>query len=87
MHVEAVAGQEHLFVVDEALELTVQVGDTLSLLPWGGDAEGVTTEGLRWKLEGATLPFGTTRGISNEAERETVRISLESGLLLVSHHR
>lgn len=87
MRIEAVAGREHLFVIAQTLTLDGNVGDIVSLLPWGGDAGGVTTQGLRWALESATLPFGTTRGISNEMIAAIATISLEAGLLLVAHHR
>jgi thiamine pyrophosphokinase len=60
-------------------------GDTVSLIPWGGLAEGVTTEGLRWPLRGETLYPEKTRGVSNEMLAEIATISLKSGLLLVIH--
>lgn len=60
-------------------------GDLLSLLPVGGDAEGVTTEGLAYPLHGETLFLGQARGISNVFEEETARIWLRSGVLLVVH--
>lgn len=42
------------------------VGMTISIIPMGGDAHGVTTRGLRWDLSDATLYHGTTHGVSNE---------------------
>ncbi len=62
-------------------------GDLVSLLPWGGPAAGVVTEGLRWPLRGETLRPEQTRGISNELLAERAAVSLETGLLLVVHHR
>ena len=58
-------------------------GDLVSLLPIGGDASGVTTEGLRWPLAGATLRLGASRGISNEITIGPASVSVERGLLLV----
>jgi thiamine pyrophosphokinase len=57
-------------------------GDTLSLIPLMGDALGVTTHGLEYPLQGETLSFGSTRGVSNVLLGEQARISLEAGLLL-----
>jgi thiamine pyrophosphokinase len=57
-------------------------GDHVSLLPVGGDARGVRTTGLRWPLDGETLPFGTSRGVSNEFATAVADVSLESGVLL-----
>ncbi len=61
------------------------VGETVSLLPLSGEARGVSTSGLRWALDGATLFFGRARGVSNEMTASTARIRLEEGLLLVVH--
>ena len=58
-------------------------GDVGSLLPVGGDAIGVTTEGLRWPLAGASLRLGASRGISNEITTPPASVSLERGLLLL----
>lgn len=71
----------------EALELLGQPGDRVSLLPLGGDAHGVTTGGLLWALERATLCFGYSRGVSNEMTGRHARVTLEQGLLLVVQGR
>ena len=58
-------------------------GDLVSLLPIGGDASGVTTDGLRWALAGETLRMGRSRGLSNEVTGPPASVSLERGTLLV----
>lgn len=57
-------------------------GDIVSLIPLGGDAVGVTTEGLEWALDRATLRFGPARGVSNVLQGERARVWLRKGLLL-----
>jgi thiamine pyrophosphokinase len=64
-------------------ELAGVAGDLVSLLPVAGDAEGVTTEGLHWPLERATLRLGRSRGVSNEIVTAPAAIRLERGTLLV----
>jgi len=59
-------------------------GDTLSLIPAGENVTGVTLEGLEYPLVNATLPYGSSRGISNVLQNETATVSLESGTLLCS---
>jgi thiamine pyrophosphokinase len=71
----------------QLLEMTGRPGDTLSLIPLGGDAVGVTTTGLAWPLAGDTLPFGTTRGVSNELVADHVTVRLDGGLLVCVHIR
>jgi thiamine pyrophosphokinase len=60
-------------------------GDTLSLLPVGGDASGIRTEGLHYPLRGETLAFGPARGMSNVLTGDHARVILGSGLLLAIH--
>ncbi len=60
-------------------------GDTLSLIPLGGDALGVRTVGLQYPLHDEVLRFGPARGISNVLVAEQAEIWLSSGLLLVVH--
>ena len=91
---QALMGQTEIFVTHghgtrgvkqqgEKLELKGKPGQLVSLIPWGGDAAGIKTEGLRWPLAGETLPLGTSRGISNEMTGTQASVSLESGTLLV----
>jgi len=65
------------------LALAGRVGDTISLLPLGLDAEGVTTAGLRFPLADETLAFGPARGVSNVRTAADASVSLRRGRLLV----
>ena len=58
-------------------------GETISLIPFGGDATGVSTVGLKWTLDDATLHSGTSLGISNQFEKTEAVISVASGCVLV----
>jgi len=58
-------------------------GEQVSLLPCGGEARGVTTEGLRWPLLDATLAVGTTRGVSNELVGREATVAVGVGTLAV----
>ena len=62
-------------------------GDTVSLIPWSGPVKGVSTDGLQWPLYGETLFGSKSRGISNVMLSETASIHIQSGLLLIVHHR
>ncbi|MEW5869632.1 MAG: thiamine diphosphokinase [Chloroflexota bacterium] len=66
----------------ERIELTGLPGDTVSLIPLGGDASGITTHNLEYPLDHETLFFGTTRGISNLLLASPAYVSLDQGLLL-----
>jgi thiamine pyrophosphokinase len=66
-----------------SLELAGPVGALVTLLPVGGDAEGVRTQGLRYPLAGETLRFGRARGLSNEVAGLPARVSVDKGSLLI----
>ncbi len=62
-----------------------QPGDTLSLIPLGGDAQGVKTHRLEYPLRDETLLFGPARGVSNVFLGSTAQVDLREGLLLAVH--
>jgi thiamine pyrophosphokinase len=66
-------------------EIEGKVGDTLSLLPFAGEATGVQTTNLAYPLQHESLPFGPARGVSNVLTTELASVSLESGALLAVH--
>lgn len=72
-------------VVRDAAEVAGAPGDLVSLLPLGGPAHGVTTSGLRWPLDGETLPAGATRGVSNEMTAAAATVAVDAGSLLMIH--
>ena len=80
--VEARLGDAQVFVVRDEHELHGEAGDLCTLLPLGGPALGVRTEGLRFPLRGETLEPGSTRGVSNELLSSVARVSLVDGVLL-----
>lgn len=69
----------------EDLAVAGQPGDLLSLLPVGGDAVGIRTEGLLYPLHDETLLLGQARGMSNVLLGTRARLTLRNGLLLVIH--
>ena len=60
-----------------------RLGAIVSLLPFGGDAEGVTTHGLRYPLRDEPLRSGPARGLSNVRVAADAAVTLRRGRLLV----
>ena len=89
VRVRFVTGAEEAALVrgGETLRLAGRPGDLVSLLPLGGDAQGVTTEGLAWALRDERLRFGFSRGVSNEMTAPTAHVTVGAGFLLVVHQR
>ena len=80
--VEARLDGAHVSVVRDRIDLVAHAGALCSLLPVGGPAHGVTTEGLRFPLRRESLDPGTTRGVSNELAGGPATVSLREGILL-----
>jgi len=58
-------------------------GDLVSLLPLDDPVLGVTTDGLRYALDGEPLQLGPPRGLSNVRLAQRAVVGLRSGRLLV----
>jgi thiamine pyrophosphokinase len=82
LNVRIVEGNQMAFLIHDEASITGKPGDTVSILPIGGAAVGVSNEGLEWPLHEDTLPLGTTRGMSNVLLGEQARISIRRGILL-----
>ncbi|HQV71318.1 MAG TPA: thiamine diphosphokinase, partial [Thermoflexales bacterium] len=60
-------------------ELRGKPGSTVSLLPMGGAAVGITTTGLQYQLRDETLKFGPARGVSNVMLGDRASVFVRSG--------
>jgi len=86
-HVELVTDHQHAWLVTGRSEVTGEVGDTVSLIPIGGDVLVQETSGLRWPLANEVLTTGPALGISNTMTKPLATIVVESGTLLCIHTR
>ena len=77
-----VEGAQEAFLIQGEATIDGAPGDTVSLIPLGGNAEGVTTGGLEWPLSEDTLCFGPARGVSNVLTAKQARVRLRQGILL-----
>ena len=60
-----------------------QFGQYVSLLPFAGDAKGVTLEGFKYPLKNATITSFCSLGISNEIEADEAVVRVKEGMLLM----
>jgi thiamine pyrophosphokinase len=83
--VRIVEGHQAAFLIhagDDGALIKGQPGDTVSLIPLRGDAEGVTVEGVEWSLHDDILRFGPARGVSNVLTAGQAHVRIRQGLLL-----
>lgn len=69
-------GLSHVVEPDERFE-----GPTIGLIPIGGACRSVTTEGLKWNLEGGSLEFGVLVSSSNCVVAKEVRVTTDAPLV------
>lgn len=83
LDIRAHVGPATLYVVRREVAFEGRRGEYVTLVPLHGDAQGVTTTGLLYPLEDATLTAGSTRGVSNELVGGHATVRLTGGTLAV----
>ena len=79
----ATDGRRSMWIVHDQVDLSLPIGQTVSLVPWAGDVTGVRTKGMQWPLQGEPLESGSTRGVSNVTSDPAQSVSVTGGVLLV----
>jgi thiamine pyrophosphokinase len=80
-------GREEVWLVRQETTISGRAGDTVSLLPVGGEAHVVVTEGLEYPLKDETLYPYRTRGISNVLVGNEALVSVREGEMVCVHRR
>lgn len=70
-----------------ALKKNEQFGQFVSLLPFAGNAKGVTLKGFKYPLKDYTIESFCSLGISNEIVDEKATVQVKEGILLVIEAR
>lgn len=68
----------------ETVIISCTAGDVIGLIPFGGDAHGVTTSNLHWPLHDESLIAAASRGISNRAIADKFSVVINAGRLIVT---
>ena len=76
-----------IHMIRDKILLHREEGAKVTLLPFSGNVEGVSTRGLYYPLDHATLPAGSSWGVSNEFVENTAEVTVQNGLLLVIKSR
>ena len=80
------ADGQTLAIVRDHIILDGPITRTVSLLPLTPTVDGITTTGLAYPLNHATLYFERSRGVSNVVTRMPATVQVQSGILLVVQH-
>jgi thiamine pyrophosphokinase len=75
-------GKNKITLLKDRTIIKKENGYKLSLIPLTQSVTGVTTEGLAYPLNDATIKMGSTWGISNEFIADKATVTLKSGILI-----
>lgn len=72
-----------IYMFNTTFSLKKQEGYKLSLIPVSEKVTGVSTLGLKYKLNDAAMTLGTSWGVSNEFVEDNITVTIKQGILLV----
>ncbi len=82
LNLEIVNQQQRIFI-SENKSFEINKGVNISLIPLTEVVEGISTEGLEYPLKNENLYFDHSRGISNVALKNEIKITHKKGLLMI----
>jgi len=83
LQIKIIEGNKEIFVLNKEIIIKGKIGDEISIIPVSEKLEGITTEGLYYRLIDDTLEFGTTRGVSNVMKETSAKITASGGTGIV----
>ncbi len=75
--------KNEIYSVSDKLEIQGKKGKTLSVIPVFGNLTGVSSNGLKYKLDNDILFLGSSRGNSNVITEDNCVITVEDGIGIV----
>lgn len=78
-----ISEREEIFWGAGLVELNGYAGKTLSIVPFGANAHIMESSGLKYPLHELDLVYGSTRGISNIAERDEAHVFAQGCVLVI----
>jgi len=72
-----------VFLIQDKKNLNLSMGTVISLLPLGGDVEGLNIQGFKYPITNGKMTLEHPYGISNVVIGKQQTISLKKGILLV----
>lgn len=82
IEIELIHENSHLSLMKGKNEIECEIGETISL--YGFDEETkVTSNGLKYRLNNTTLPFGMAESTSNIAVKTVVSLNIKDGSIFV----
>lgn len=80
---EMVNENNHIRLIGKATTFHFPIGTIVSILPIGGDVEGLTITGFEYPINEGQMTIDKPYGISNVTDKNTQHIAFEKGMLLM----
>lgn len=77
----------YIYICSNELLIKGNIGDIVSVIPFKGDASGVSLSGFKYPLNNVNVSFGSPLGISNEIANEICKVKVMKGELLVIRYK
>jgi thiamine pyrophosphokinase len=72
-----------IYLCSSEISIQGEIGDTISVIPYMGNAEGLNSSGLKYALSNSTIEFGKPTGVSNIMVDTSCKITIANGEVLV----
>lgn len=78
-----ITNESTIFVVENGFSLSLPIGTTVSVAPFGGELHIDNSKGFYYPARDLTLALGSTRGISNLTQEKDVGMTFTKGVAVV----
>lgn len=76
-----------IYYTEDEFTLSGKQGDTISIIPFEGDINDITTEGLEYPLKNQSIKSGTSLGVSNVMTGNKCAVKIGSGKAFIIRSR
>lgn len=83
LKVSIINEKNKIYLIDKKIKIKGRKGNIISLLPYTDLVKGIRSTGLLYPLKNRDMIKSNPFGISNVMEDQCIKISIQSGLLLV----
>lgn len=87
INIKIIEGKKEIFILSKEIVISGKINDEVSIVPVSEKLEGITTDGLYYRLIDNTLLFGSTKGVSNVMNKKIAKITIKKGIALITHLR
>ena len=85
LNIKLIEGNQEMYLVRKKATIFGKKGEILSVIPIAGEVKETASEGLKFDLKKYRLSLQGNQGISNVMTKDTAKITVKKGILLIIH--